>query len=222
MIDVHLKKYAEENWRKYLDSVEHLSRSSGDNSTPLVNSIVHVYGFDGIVNESMGLASSSSADAIRFYKKNIEIIEFKKGFKKKITKDKIDKSIMCAGGISICEDYWKKFFECQKKETKLLKNSLYMKAIESYVALEKQVFPKCEELKNQRIVFIAVIDEDGIAHSLNILEGLSNNVGGNNIFENLKLSLTDKLICKKDINGNDYFYDEIKVMSAIEFEQYIG
>lgn len=120
------------------------------------------------------------------------------------------------------------FSKSQDKETKELKASIKFKAIESYIMLEKQIFPLCDcDLERPyKIELIVVIDEEEIEDYENTLYELSSekipsNADKNNIFHSLKESLKNYCDQKdKQSPPNDYFYDKIQVLSAKKFEKF--
>lgn len=109
-----------------------------------------------------------------------------------------------------------------------MKASIKFKAIESYIMLEKQIFPLCDcDLERPyKIELIVVIDEEEIEDYENTLYELSSekipsNADKNNIFHSLKESLKNYCDQKdKQSPPNDYFYDKIQVLSAKKFEKF--
>ena len=84
---------------------------------------------------------ATSADALAFSKKHIQFVEFKSGFKKKITKNTMDKEkAKCDKTNAFCNDYWNLFFKNQETESIGLINSLQMKAADSYMHWKSRFF----------------------------------------------------------------------------------
>lgn len=102
---------------------------------------------------------------------------------------------------------------------KELISSIKFKAIESYVLLEKIVFPECENLqKNICINLIIVIDEQGIDGMENILATLAKTkLKANNNITILKDSLNRFLIKE----NKPFFFDNIEIKTASEFQNQI-
>ena len=158
-----------------------------------------------------------------FSKGSVELIEFKSGFKKNITRDNFsEEKGWCEAGNKVCKEYWDLFFKNQQKETSELISSIRDKAIESYIAFEKHIFPECLEL-NKEVVFklIVVIEGDEV----DAFEDSLADVSGGKYIEDSQIgavrSALKRLIAKKDALGNSYFYDEIVVMTAHDFKHYI-
>ena len=56
----------------------------------------------------------------------------------------------CEYKNGFCNDYWDLFFRHQKTETRQLIDSIREKAIESYITLEKRLFPQCSDLMSTK------------------------------------------------------------------------
>ena len=167
----------------------------------------------------------TSADGIQFIDNDIKLIEFKSGFKQKITKKNFDEEIAkCDSTNKICEEYWNLFWENQKRKIDELISSVRLKAIESYITLEKHIFPKCDEFganHTSKLVFMVVVDEEGIDGFEDALAELSGSdlKTDNNLFS-IKKSLK-RLSNNKDWLGNTYLYDSIEVLTAQDFKNRI-
>lgn len=98
------------------------------------------------------------------------------------------------------------------------------KAIESYITLEKKLFPKCIELTSSqkyRLEFIVVIDENELDNMEATLGDLcSKEKLSDNCFSDIRNSLK-RCIKQKDANDCDYYYDDIRVMSFSDFISFI-
>jgi hypothetical protein len=218
MIKVNLFLYAEREWNAYKDTITNISKD--DKGQSLVSSDKQIYHFDkkivpNFFNESH--LFPSSADGICILENDINVIEFKKGFKRRITKNNFDVKIAeCNETHSVCEKYWDLFWKNLEKEKNELLDSLKLKAIETYVTLEKHIFPLCEKKdKKININFIVVIDSDGIDETEDILEELSTNPTetSNNDFKTVRNSLARL----KTSTLKNYYYDNIKVFSSTTF-----
>lgn len=169
-----VKNYADENWNQYLESITELSKEQ-KNGNALVTSDRQMYNFDKITKKIYAKRSNgvpTSADALAFSKKHIQFVEFKSGFKKKITKNTMDKEkAKCDKTNAFCNDYWNLFFKNQETETIGLINSLQMKAADSYMTLEKQILPMCQSDIDRVLVDLwVIIDEDEIDYMEDTLE----------------------------------------------------
>lgn len=153
MITKDLKSYADVNWSRHLKTLTELSRSGNDNPKSLIERDQKLYCFDDICSEIFSSGKiSESADAILVTRKTVELIEFKTGFKKRITKNNFDsEKAKCEQTNQICNEYWKLFFNNQDRDAKELITSIRNKAIESYVTLEKKILPECDNLQKKKI-----------------------------------------------------------------------
>ena len=91
--------------------------------------------------------------------------------------------------------------------------------------LEKHCLASCSELEDgrrSRIVLRVDIDDDGI----NGIEDVLSDVAGKNPQNNtnnissIKQAL-NRFIHHVDANGNEYFYDEIVVLTSIDYLNYL-
>lgn len=221
-----IAKYAKDNWlsdQRYYNTIAEISKSG--NQEALVDSLKKIFWFDNISNDLYIDKDKlpSSADGVMVTPNALYLIEFKSGFKKKITKQNLDpEKAKCDYKDGICKFYWDLFFKNQNTETKNLITSIRNKTIESYITLEKRLFPKCMDLDQQyKLVFIVVIDENELDNMEATLGDLcSKEPLSDNCFKNINNSLK-RCIKQKDTNGEDYYYDEIKVMSSYEFILFI-
>lgn len=136
-----LEAYFNQNWneKEFRGTVTKLSKS--DKGTSLVKSNFEMFNFDAIIRSIYKSDEPSSADAIFFSKGNLHLVEFKTGFYQKVRKRRSDfneEIAKCKHLGAICDDYWKQFTERQDKEIEILLDSLKLKAIETYIFLEKK------------------------------------------------------------------------------------
>lgn len=215
MIGRDIADYAENNWTDFMAPLEEVSEG-------LVSGEMPLYHFDKIIGTMFREGSVPTlADSIIVTEKCIELIEFKRGFKRKITRQNFDKSkCMCPrDGNIYCKDYAELFFKCEDKEIEELKSSIRLKAIESYIILEKDILPECEEqAKQRRIKFIAVIDADDVDA---MEETLSELAGGKDNQENSISSLKQSLGRLRSDDRKSYYYDDIEVYTPHEFQLHL-
>lgn len=219
MIKQRLLDYAKTHWERYKTTVSDCSKSDG-NKPPLVQSSEEVYDFDEICRALFPRSSPpSSADGIFVHPKSIALIEFKSGFKKTITKENFDASkARCKWIDGVCDDYWQLFFKHQKTETSQLIDSIRLKAIESYLTLEKHILPQCQSEGSPTLLkYVVVVDGDAVDTMEDTLAGLAGReeVEDNHI-SRIRQALS-RLKNKRDANGDTYYYDRIEVMSAEEY-----
>ena len=225
MITKDLQAYADCNWTQQKDPVTNISKIS-DGRTSLVVSDILLYNFDKICLSIFPSGQvPTSTDGLAITPRTIELIEFKSGFKQKITKNNFNAEVgFCKPANKNCDAYWNLFFENQKRKIDELISSIRLKAIESYITLEKHVFPCCTEHimhKQRRIILIVVIDEDGIDSLEDTLAELAEiDTIQNNCFVSIKKALR-RLKNQHDASSNTYYYDSIEVMSIQEFSSYL-
>lgn len=223
MLTKDLFSFSETNWNTFLDSVSVISENNNTH-IPLVVGEQLLLNFDKI-SESLydrGKAPTS-ADGLKVTPRSVDFIEFKSGFKRKITKNNFDEEqAWCDKGNTLCELYWDLFFKEQTKEISELIASIRFKAIESYITLEKLILPMCQESSvHIPLKFVVVIDEDEID---SIEDTLAELVGDcdveDNHFSSIRSALR-RLTGQRDADGNDYFYDCIDVLSVSDFANYL-
>ncbi len=230
MTNKDVRAFARENWADKTDTISNISSSSSrrveGKKRILVENETLIYSFDDISGIFYSSDKPDSVDGLFFVKRKVCFVEFKTGFKKVVTRENYPSTMRIPCDKSECEGYRKLFFKNQDNETKIIQNSIKTKALETYITLEKQVFPKCEECsKKLNLYLYVVIDEDPIEEMTDILSDLS--VGQRKDFQKntscskLRESLK-RYIRAKDCDGNEYFYDEIFVMTAVEFNNWIN
>lgn len=209
-------------FRQYQEFLEPISRlSTSTKRKILVSDHRELFNFDKISEKIYSSKKPSSADSIYISENEVILIEFKSGFKKVITKNNFDISKIACPDDSArpCYDYAKLLFQKQKCESRELLDSIRLKAIESYITLEKEILPFCSDsyglLKKRKFIFCAVVDDyiDSMEDTLNELSGKSSD---NNTITSIKNALS-RLILHKN-----YYYTEIKVFSPYEFIQYLN
>lgn len=227
MIDKDLRQYVSQTWQgtSFVKPLSEVSKPDSPNSA-LINRPEKVYCFDSICESIYPKNKPASVDGLFFCENSAYFVEFKTGFKKKITRKNYDEEkAMCPKYNHPCKDYGDLFFKNQDKETEGLKYAIKIKAIESYITLEKEILSCCEDAHKSEIVLIVVIDDDGIDSYEDTLLELSENHAAlkavDNIFSSLKKSLQGYKNKKdKHCPPNDYYYDKIEVLSAKEFERF--
>jgi len=219
-IKTNLFSFATENWGDYLTTITEVSKR-GDNN-PLVVSEEKVYDFDKICENIFSRKDNlpSSVDCVRVSVKSIEFIEFKSGFKQRITKENFKPELTYCDRVPnghICPHFSKLFFRNQELKTKDLIHSIVKKAFDTYCLLEKQILPLCDVMEEgieYKVKLIIVIDEDSIEayeKTLAELSSLHENQS-DNIFEKISGSLKGYRKMT-DVSGVPYFYDQIDVVS---------
>lgn len=221
MTSKDLQGFAASNWAPFRASITDISKINGTCDS-LISSEIVIYDFDKICKSLFRQEMCpTSADGLTITQNSVVLIEFKSGFKQKITKNNFDNEIsVCEHTGESCEKYWSLFFKNQSRERKELLSSLRFKAIESYVTLEKHIYPSCPEMESNKSVpvkFIVVIDEDGTDSMENTLAELAKtNDISDNCFKSIRQTLK-RLQKQNDSTGNTYYYDSIDVMSSQDF-----
>ena len=218
-----IREYAETNWKEFAQPFTEISKNN-HSKTPLVKNDTIAYNFDLICKSIFDNDKiPASADGLSIYSHYIELVEFKTGFKQIITKENFDiQKGKCEETGKVCDSYWNLFFDNQKRKIKELITSIRFKAIESYITLEKQLFPLCtdDDINSIKIHLTIVIDEDGIDEMEDTLAELSGSVTkGKNIYQEIRRSLS-RLNKTADAKGKSYYYDNIDIISFKDFEKH--
>lgn len=137
-----LEVYFHQKWntKDFRGTVTKLSKP--DKGKSLVISKFEMFNFDAIIRFVSKPEQPSSVDGVYFSNGNLHLVEFKTGFYQKIRKDRFDfdeEEAKCPHIKSICEDYWKQFTDRQDREIDILYDSLKLKALETYLFLEKKI-----------------------------------------------------------------------------------
>lgn len=216
-----LEEYFNRKWntKSFRGTVTKLSKP--DKGKSLVKSKFEMYNFDAIVRFESNPEQPSSVDGIYFLNGNLHLVEFKTGFYQKIRKGRFDfdeEEAKCPHINSICDDYWKQFSERQDREIDILYDSLKLKALETYLFLEKKIGFKKNKSAPGRVILSIVIDVNGID---GMEAGLSELADSNDSIDNVKKSM-HRFKNQRDIYDNIYCYDEINVYSNVGFSSIIN
>lgn len=222
MIREDVRKYAEERWGKYRKTISCISRNERNGGSPLVESEEMIYCFDDIVKDLFkGEQLPASVDGIAFSSSAIHLFEFKTGFRNKIDLRNMDREkANCEKINAFCDDYWKIFRKNRELEKQELRNSIRMKAAETYTVLEKKILPLCikHEAAEIRLILWVIIDTDASEQ----IEEVMGEVACKTPVENEHMKLRraiERFQRHKDADGNDYYYDEIRVMPVTLFKK---
>lgn len=218
------KNYAKNNLNldlnDYLTQISVLSKS--DNvKRPLINSTAKIYNFDSIVKSLFnGNSSPASVDGLYFSKNGngLVFIEFKTGFNQRITRDTFDiNKCKCPHTDKTnqvnCKDYGKILLENQNLKFAELLDSLKLKAVESYLVLEKLFYGTEKTLIEIPIKMIVVVDVNVLETEENALADLAAKTPKNNKIQAVKNAISR-------FSSDKYkLYREIEVFSAMDFEK---
>lgn len=222
MTSKDLTPYADTHWNDYRTTVTEASRS--EQGKVLVKHSFPLYNFDQISKDLFPEDHTpTSADGLYFSDGDIHLVEFKSGYRQKITKNNFDREKgKCPKTQEVCEDYWKLFWENQDRKIQELISSIRFKAIESYLTMEKHILPLCPdntENKTAKMIFTVVVDENGADGLEDIMAAVAGcETPDSNRIKELKTALK-RLADRKDADENPYLYDEIRVITATEFSQ---
>ena len=220
---------------EYYKTFSELSQSEPDDpTTSLVQCDKKAYSFDKLADLYLGETCSQklcSADALYIEQgtqnDKLYIIEFKTGFKDKISADNFDEEKMTCKQLDpprLCEDYKKLFFENRDIKKEVLKASLHKKAAESYILLCHSLLPQCDKAqKHYQLIFAAVVDDVNnapIEAIERVYDGLTEPEKSNNPITETKISLEKYMV--KDASGYPTLYDRTFVWSAEDFYERIG
>lgn len=221
-----LKNCAENNLNldlnNYLKQISELSKS--DNvEHPLVNSDAKIYNFDSIVKSVFnGHPSPASVDGLYFSKfrneNGLVLIEFKTGFNQRITSETFDiDKCKCPHTDKTnqinCKDYGTILLENQDLKSAELLDSLRLKAVESYLVLEKLFYGTEKTLIEIPIKMIVVVDVNVLETEENALADLAAKTPKNNKIQAVKNAISR-------FSSDKYkLYREIEVFSAMDFEK---
>ena len=220
MITKDIKSHLADKYSEHLDTISNMSKS--DKGQILVKDERKLYNFDKITEALYRKNTPESADSIYATKRKIYFVEYKSGFKKKISKDNFKKeSMICPDDEKkekYCEPYADLFFKNQKNEDKILRNSIHMKAIESYMTFMKEIAPNCiDDGVRKNIIFCVVVDDESMDKTEDILNDLAKKSSDTNARTRLRQSLSR--LCNN--SEKDYYFDEIKVFSPYEFKNFV-
>ena len=216
-----LEIYFNKTWngKDFRGTVTKLSKPK--KGSPLVKSNFEMFDFDAIMRFVSKPEQPSSVDGVYFSNGNLHLVEFKTGFYQKIRKGRFDfdeEEAKCPHIKSICDDYWKQFTDRQDREIDILYDSLKLKALETYLFLEKKIGFIKNKSAPGRVILSIVIDVNGID---GLEAGLSELADGNDSIDNVKKSM-HRFKNQRDINDNIYCYDEINVYSNVGFSSIIN
>ncbi len=214
-----LESYFNKKWnsKDFRESVTQLSKS--DKGYSLVKSKFEMFNFDAITQDIYESEQPSSVDGIYFSKGNLHLVEFKTGFYQKVRKgrsDFNDNTAKCDCLGSVCDKYWNEFTKRQDKEIEILLDSLKLKALETYLFLEKQIGFIKNKSDSGRVILQIVIDENGID---GMETGLSDLADSSISRVNKSMQRFKK---QRDINQNIYCYDEIEVYTGDGFSHILN
>lgn len=222
-----IASYFGETYSNLLEEVSQLS--SSDSGNILVDDNRKLYCFDKIseqIYEKKRGEGSASADAVYITKKGIVFVEFKGGFKRRISKDTLNPAMLACpdDATKTCNEFGKMLIKIGKKEVEELLDSLKMKAIESYITLFTQIIPLSGVNDAEYRIAFCVVTDDYVEKTediMNELAGISTRKTSSNTTTSIRNSLK-RFVQRKTADGKNLFYDEVKVFSPHEFKSYLN
>lgn len=222
MITKDIEHYFRTAYTEHLASITELSKS--DKGGSLVKDTRKLYHFDDITKNAYHLKKvPTSADAVLVSDKMIVFVEFKSGFRQNITKKSLDRSKLtcCRDKRIVCDDYGRILLELQKKKRNELIDSIKMKAVESYITLEKKIMPLCMESdSNVRMIYCVVMDSEEVDTTQDILQELAREESEENPITAVRRSLR-RFVGNIGADGQTYLYDKVEVFTPYEFKLFL-
>lgn len=217
MITKDINSYLANNYICFLQPISEMSKS--DNGKILVKDDRKLYNFDKITEELYQHNLPESADGVYALKNKIFFVEYKSGFKRKITKENFKETQMACPDDSkkFCRPYAELFFKNQKNEDKILYHSIHQKAVESFMTFMKEIVFKSEEDQQSKELIFCVVVDDYVENMEDILNGLAKKSSDSNTIGSLRQSLSRF----RKAENKDYYYDDIKVLSPHEFTEFL-
>ena len=211
---------------EFVECLKPVSELSGTlDGKPFVDDDREIYDFDTVTKKLYDNRNvPTSADGLLLSNRVVEFVEFKMGFKRKITRATLDDSkLKCPKFTGVtCSEYGELLLKLGEKEVDELFASIRLKAIESYVTLDKKILPCCiesGERKNNSLFYCVVIDD-----YIDVMEDTLNMVADEESEDNSVTRIRNGLSRLRnhvDAEGMDYLYDEINVFSPDEFKMHL-
>lgn len=213
----------ESRYGDYIESVTKICKNTRAGES-YIQSETPMFNFDKISNAVNVRSGFHSADALRIRAKCIELIEFKSGFARRITKENWDpKRASCPDDPEKeCLHYKKVFLRLAKLEVQELLDTIKSKAVESFVTWEKCILPQVPADRPIPIKYIVIIDADNTDGYENIMGDLAKkSVAGSNQVANVKQALKRFVQCR-DANNSIYYYDSVEVYTFSEYQHILN
>lgn len=206
---------------KYADTKKSITElSKNDDGKALVKHTNCMYCFDEISASIHGDDNvPTSTDAIFCQGNTIYLVEFKTGFKRRITRENFNNAYAaCEHTPNVtCEHFKELIIKVGDLEQEILKDSLKMKALESYMTLEKWIFKECNLERNRvaiNLIFVTDAPSDDIMMP-------SSSTSTNASLQFLEDSLS-RFRIKKDFQKKKHLYDTVQVLSPKTFQNRIN
>lgn len=219
MIQKNPEKKFKAQWSDCLKTVTAIARSGRESDATVqepLHSDMKMYSYDDIMGKictACGYPKFHSLDAIYFKPKSIECIEFKQGFRSKISKYDPAQAI-CEHTGKECPDQKDFLKKRRKAEIKSNIAELRFKAVESYLIFEHEIFPDSDDADwPMRVNLTVVVDFDPIEEEIDAYSDVRGSQGSQDVRE-LKKHIQDNMNFYGPHKGTDdreYLYDHVEV-----------
>lgn len=218
-----IRQYIEANFQDYYEPVSEICKNTRAATHPL-NSDFHMYNFDKISSKVTNKPGFTSADALRIRRNSIELIEFKTGFTRKITKENWDPRLStCYRDPEItCEPFKRLILKKAQLEIDDLRNSIRNKAIESYITWDKCIMTQLSVAEPITLNYVVVVDGDDTEQIEDILSDVANKKAPQtNDIAQLKQSLSI-YTGRKSQDNTPYCFNSISIHTFREYQQLLS
>lgn len=226
--NISLKQFIENKYSLFLSPISDLSCNDRNK---FIENNKKLYNFDKMICEFYNEDyKPKSADALYMLDDNtILFVEFKTGYKDKVTIRSLDKNKFCQNCYdnlirTICNEKFEWFLKHKDLTKEDMKKAIFLKIAESYIIFKEKFISKyiseCNtNIGNYKFIFWLVIDApvNSFPNSFKKNNEKSTLKDINNIFTDMKKSM--KRFCDKE---NSSYYDEILVLNPHEFEHKIN
>lgn len=220
---ISLNQYLHETFPEFEKPLSFLSKPDTEDSPVVNQDEIMLFDFDGICKKIYHKKAPKSADALGVVGKTLIFVEFKKGFQQKLPKNK--KNIPCSQGLAL--DHCLVRVAHQNKKFEEMRDSVKLKAVESYLTYRENLLLPGVEEPNQ-VHFFLVISLNSLEKLEDEMINLSKSTGtvlsketeeekqGKITYKSLRDSLSRFTLCPKEVGGT-YLYHHIYVMDGDDF-----
>lgn len=222
-----VEKYLKDNHFSKKTYKELSTNSKAHKESLIMSNELAAYDFDEITKFIFPKNPPRSADAILFKEKKITFVEFKGGFKRKISEQTFDpEKCRCPKTNEVCEDYAKIMKSNLKNINRELKANLLQKAVESRWILEHHLLPEVykdgvyPEFRTDYIIVTDKVHDNPIDAMEEIMNETAQIHNKDNFYQKMNDSIK-RLYCESRF-GKKSTYNSVEVWSVQDFEQKIS
>ena len=217
--NISLQTYLHNNYNSLLETVTELSKTD---KKEFIKNTTMLYNFDKMIcSFYRDTNKPKSADALYIIDNVILFIEFKTGFKDKVTIRDIDENKFCCHCMlhNICKEKFQYYIQYKDLHKKDKSKSLFLKIAESYIFFKENFLPIymhsiTEGKYNYKFKFWIVVDSPVDAIQAGYKK--NNNENEKKTKNNIILGLQEKVKRFYDKTNKSY-YEEILVLNQYEF-----